>query len=87
MSKSYQPPYTITPAIIRLISSISEQLGRLSVLEDEKNLCLRLINRIRTIQGSLASESNVVETASNIYHYQCCFFQLNTSVSIFITIK
>lgn len=37
MSKRYQPPYTITPTIIRLISDISEQLGRLAVLEDEKN--------------------------------------------------
>jgi len=63
MSKSYQPPYTITPAIIRLISKISEQLGRLSVLEDEKNLRLRRINRIRTIQGSLAIEGNTLSEA------------------------
>lgn len=27
MTKSYQPPFTITPAIICLISNISEQLG------------------------------------------------------------
>lgn len=60
MSKIYQPPYTITPVIIRLISQISEQLGRLSVLEDEKNLRLRRINRIRTIQGSLAIEGNTL---------------------------
>jgi Fic family protein len=60
MAKSYQPPYTVTPAIIRLISGISEQLGRLSVLEDEKNLRLRRINRIRTIQGSLAIEGNTL---------------------------
>jgi Fic family protein len=58
MSKRYQPPYTITPTIIRLISDISEQLGRLAVLEDEKNLRLRRINRVRTIQGSLAIEGN-----------------------------
>ena len=63
MAKGYQPPYTITPAIIRLISSISEQLGRLSVLEDEKNLRLRRINRIRTIQGSLAIEGNNLSEA------------------------
>jgi Fic family protein len=60
MSKSYQPPYSITPNIIRLISNISEQLGRLSVLEDEKNLRLRRINRIRTIRGSLAIEGNTL---------------------------
>lgn len=49
MAESYQPPYIITTAIIRLISNISEQLGRLSVLADENSLRLRRINRIRTI--------------------------------------
>lgn len=63
MTKSYQPPYTITPTIIRLISNISEQLGRLSVLADENNLRLRRINRIRTIQGSLAIEGNTLSEA------------------------
>ena len=60
MNTPYQPPYTITPIIIRLISEISENLGRLSVLEDEKTLRLRRINRIRTIQGSLAIEGNTL---------------------------
>lgn len=60
MSKRYHPPFTITPAIIRLISDVSEQLGRLSVLQDAKNLRLRRINRIRTIQGSLAIEGNTL---------------------------
>ncbi len=63
MTKGYQPPYSLTPAIIRLISSISEQLGRLSILEDETNLRLRRINRIRTIQGSLAIEGNTLSEA------------------------
>ncbi|MDC9725812.1 MAG: hypothetical protein PSN44_07860 [Gammaproteobacteria bacterium] len=49
----YQPPFTITPAIIALISEISENLGRLSVLEGERSLRLRRINRIRTIMGRL----------------------------------
>jgi len=56
--QTYQPPFTITPAIINLIANISEGLGRLSILEDDKNLRLRRINRIRTIQGSLAIEDN-----------------------------
>jgi Fic family protein len=64
MAKVYQPPFTITPTIIRLISNISEHLGRLAALnndgEDEKNLRLRRINRIRTIQGSLAIEGNTL---------------------------
>ena len=63
MTNTYQPPYTITPTIICLIAEISEQLGRLSVLEDEKNLRLRRINRIRTIQGSLAIEGNTLSEA------------------------
>lgn len=59
-SSNYQPPHTITPTIIRLISDISEQLGRLSVFESEKSLRLRRINRISTIQGSLAIEGNTL---------------------------
>ncbi len=58
---AYQPPYSITPNIISLIAEISENLGRLSVLEEqENNLRLRRINRIRTIQGSLAIEGNTL---------------------------
>ncbi len=60
MTKTYQPPHSITPTIIHLIANISEALGRLSVLEDEKNLRLRRANRIRTIQGSLAIEGNTL---------------------------
>jgi len=58
---SYQPPYTITPKILHLIAEISENLGRLSVvLEQSSNLRLHRINRIRTIQGSLAIEGNTL---------------------------
>ncbi|MDC9729895.1 MAG: Fic family protein [Methyloprofundus sp.] len=58
---SYQPPYTITPKILHLIAEISENLGRLSILlEQSSNLRLRRINRIRTIQGSLAIEGNTL---------------------------
>jgi len=58
---SYQAPYTITPNILHLIAEISENLGRLSVeLEQSTNLRLHRINRIRTIQGSLAIEGNTL---------------------------
>jgi len=57
---AYQPPFIITPTIVCLISEISEQIGRLSVLDDAKNLRLRRINRIRSIQGSLAIEGNTL---------------------------
>jgi len=61
MSKTYQPPYSITPAIIRLIAEISEKLGSLSTSQEhEKQLHLRRLNRIRTIQGSLAIEGNTL---------------------------
>jgi len=55
---NYIPPFDITPTIIKLISLISEGLGKLSVLENKTDLRLRRINRMRTIQGSLAIEGN-----------------------------
>ena len=59
--KTYQPPYTITPATLNLVAQISETVGRLSVVNDTaKALRLRRINRIRTIQGSLAIEGNTL---------------------------
>jgi Fic family protein len=61
MSHPYQPPYTITPAILTLVAKISETIGRLSALTDTaKVLRLRRINRIRTIRGSLAIEGNAL---------------------------
>ena len=59
---THQPPFTITPAIIRLIAEIGEGLGRLALLTDQaRDLRLRRINRIRTIQGSLAIEGNSLD--------------------------
>jgi len=57
----YQPPYTITPAIVNLVAGIGETIGRYSVLA-EQNLTprLRRENRIRTIQASLAIENNTL---------------------------
>ena len=63
MSKKnpYQPPYTITPAILRLVAEIGEAVGRLSAQTDTvRVLRLRRINRIRSIQGSLAIEGNTL---------------------------
>ncbi len=63
-SPKYQPPYTITPAIVNLVAEISEAIGRLTVLTDTaKDLRLRRINRIRTIRGSLAIEGNTLSEA------------------------
>lgn len=58
---SYQPPYTITSSLVSLVADISERTGFLSALEAEsRTLYLRRINRIRTIQGSLAIEGNTL---------------------------
>ncbi|MDD2499966.1 MAG: Fic family protein [Geobacter sp.] len=58
---SYQPPFTITSSIASLIADISQRIGHLSALESAaRTLNLRRINRIRTIQGSLAIEGNTL---------------------------
>lgn len=54
------PPFSITPRIITLVADISESIGRLSALQEEKDFRLRHLNRIRTIQGSLAIEGNTL---------------------------
>lgn len=61
MTKPYTPPFTITSAIVSLVAQVSEAVGRLSAFESEStSLRLRRINRIRTIQGSLAIEGNTL---------------------------
>ncbi len=58
---SYQPPYTLTPAILRLVAEVAEAIGRLTAqVETVQGLRLRRIHRIRTIQGSLAIEGNTL---------------------------
>lgn len=54
---SYAPPYRITPKIIDLVSKISEAVGSFYAQEE---LRLHRINRIKTIQGSLAIEGNTL---------------------------
>lgn len=56
---SYKPPYKITPKIINLVSKISEAVGSFYAQEE---LRLHRINRIKTIQGSLAIEGNSLTT-------------------------
>lgn len=58
-AKVYQPPLTITPKILTLLTQISESLGRYSERQSKAQaLRLRRANQIRTIQGSLAIEGN-----------------------------
>ena len=56
---SYKPPYKITPKIIDFVSKISEAVGSFYAQEE---LRLHRINRIKTIQGSLAIEGNTLTT-------------------------
>ncbi len=61
MTEVYRPPYTITPAILRLVGEIGEWIGRYSVAADASlSPRLRRGNRIRTIQASLAIENNTL---------------------------
>ncbi|MEA1048782.1 hypothetical protein U5801_02960 [Lamprobacter modestohalophilus] len=61
---SAEPLYRITSEILNLVAEISETLGRLSAPMDQViALRLRRINRIRSIQGSLAIEGNTLSEA------------------------
>lgn len=57
----YTPPFTISSHAIHLIANISAQVERYAIrMEQEDSLLLRKINRIKTIQGSLAIEGNTL---------------------------
>ncbi|MDA3925009.1 MAG: Fic family protein [Kiritimatiellae bacterium] len=58
--KDYQPPYTLNSAILKRVADICELLGRFSESRRVQEIRLRRINRIRTIQGSLAIEGNTL---------------------------
>lgn len=58
----YQPPYTITPAILHQVVNVGELLGRWTVQAELSSPLLRKENRIRTIQASLAIEHNSLST-------------------------
>ena len=58
---SYKPIYTITDDILNNVSDISKLLGKLTAdIGFQLDLKLRLKNRIRTVQGSLAIEANTL---------------------------
>ena len=55
----YKPPFHMTDKMVSLIAEISEQVGRITVLQGGTiNPHLRRENRIRTIHSSLAIEHN-----------------------------
>lgn len=56
-----KPPYSITPVMLQLISSLSEKIGQITALHlDQPRAELRKQNRIRTIQATLAMEGNTL---------------------------
>ena len=56
---SYKPPFHVTDRMICLVADISEQVGRIAVLQEGTiSPRLRRENRIRTIHSSLAIEHN-----------------------------
>lgn len=57
----YEPPFSITPSALSIVADISEAVGRISAQTDSAlDLRLRRVNRVRTIQGSLAIEGNTL---------------------------
>ena len=58
---NYLPPFTLSNKTLFLVAQISESIGRLTVQqEQEKLLRLRKVNRMRTVQGSLAIEGSTL---------------------------
>ncbi|MDR2823582.1 MAG: Fic family protein [Prevotellaceae bacterium] len=56
-----QPPFNISTKTLNLVSGISELIGKIQGTgEYQRNLHLRKINRIRSIQSSLAIENNTL---------------------------
>ncbi len=53
----YKPPFHMTNKIANLLANISEEIGKITVLENEK---IQRENRIKTIHSSLAIEHNTL---------------------------
>ena len=55
----YKPPFTITNSILSHVASVSEKVGRITVMSNMENKPhLRKNNRIRSIHSSLKIEAN-----------------------------
>ena len=52
------PPFTITPKILNLVSNITEVVTKLEMLEFNIDLKLRKSSKIKTITGTLQIEGN-----------------------------
>lgn len=57
--EKYQPPYTITNQMLSYVASISEKIGRITLISNmEKKPHLRKNNRIKSVHSSLRIEAN-----------------------------
>lgn len=57
--EKYQPPYTITNQMLSYVASISEKIGRITLISNmEKKPHFRKNNRIKSIHSSLRIEDN-----------------------------
>lgn len=57
--EGYKPPFTITNSILSYVASISEKIGRITVMNNMENKPhLRRNNRIKSIHSSLKIEAN-----------------------------
>ena len=57
--EKYQPPYTITNQMLSYVASISEKIGRITLISNmEKKPHLRKNNRIKSIHSPLMIEAN-----------------------------
>ncbi len=60
----YEPPFTITPKVLDLVSQITESVTRLEILEPKSiSPKLRKVNKIKTITGTLEIEGNTLGIA------------------------
>lgn len=60
MDATYEPPLTLTDAIVNSVAEISDLAGRATALNSSPSPRLRRENRIRTIHSSLAIENNTL---------------------------
>ena len=69
-----KPPFTITEKITNLIAQIAEQIGKIQGSgEYGRNLHLRKVNRLRSVQSSTAIEGNTLslEQVTDVIEGKC----------------
>lgn len=58
---NYEPPFTITPKVLDLVSKITESVTKLELFEQKSiSPSLRKVNKIKTITGTLEIEGNTL---------------------------